>query len=255
MSLPLDLQAERDVPKMENASGCPGRLCTRCESLDFSKMFFGDPRKKVVYPDKEEIIFDHMADYLGSLQEIRQRATRGCNLCALVIDERIFEVYGTGRQEVIDALKSGLDTSPCRVYIAIRLSEKVIARIKETWSGLVSKAPNWPSVYPLKLYTLFLFHDYPLSSLPPFTTRPPDRDYYIELLNHPGTDSIVKNPITPKNDLKMFRHWLDDCVNQHSLCNRKVDVPAVFHSTHVCVSITPFQTHTDTLIRYSRKPG
>lgn len=255
MSLPLDSQAEEAVPKTESASGRPRRLCTRCDSLDFTKMFFGDPRKKVVYPDKEEIIFDHTAGYLGSLQEIRHEAATGCSLCALMLDERIFEVYGTARQEVIDALKSGLDTSPCRVYIAIRLIEKVIGRIKETWSGLGPKPRDWPSAYPLKLYTLFLFYDYQLQSLPHLTTRPPDRGFYIELLNHPGTDSIVKSPITPKNDLKMFRRWLDDCVNQHNLCNRKVDVPTVPHSTHVCISVTPFQIYTDTLSRHSREPG
>jgi Heterokaryon incompatibility protein (HET) len=196
------------------------RLCMHCCNLNFEELFFGDPRKRVVYLDDGTPTLDHTAAYLGSLQDVRQRAATGCDLCTLMLDKRIFEVYGCSREEVIDALESGLDTPPCRVYIAIRILGRTLTALDN----------DWGNPYPLKLYALLLFHDYQLTSLPSITSRSRVIPHYIELLDHPRT---MKKAIAPKGDFRVFREWLHICLNEHSTCSRKIDIPAVPQSKFV----------------------
>jgi hypothetical protein len=216
-------QATENGPQRESASdlnSSPHHLCMHCCNLDFWELFFGDPRKRVVYLDDGTPILDHRAAYLGSLQDIRQRAASGCALCTIMLDERIFEVYGGSREEVVDALKSDLHTPPCRVYIAIRILDRTLAALNNNRSG----------PYPLKLYGLLLFHDYQLTSLPSITSRSRVIAHYVELLDHPRT---MKKAIAPKGDFRVFREWFHDCLNNHSTCNSKTDILAVPRSRFV----------------------
>jgi hypothetical protein len=218
----------------------PRRLCMRCCNLNFVELFFSDPRKRLVYLDDRTPALDHRAAYLGSLQDVRQRAATGCGLCTLMLDKRIFEVHGRSREEVVNALKSGLDTPPCRVYIAIRILDRTLAVLNN----------NWQEPYPLKLYGLLLFHDYQLTSLPSITSRSGVIAHYIELLDHP---KAVKKAIPPKGDFRVFREWLHDCLNEHSTCNEKVDLPAVPRSKFVCPASPSSPDQTDALRRHLRE--
>jgi hypothetical protein len=226
MSLLHGLQSTEDGPPKESVRSAsasnsgPRRLCMHCCNLNFVELFFGDPRKRVVYLDDGTPTLDHRAAYLGSLHDIRQRAATGCDLCTLMLDKRIFEVYGRSREEVVDALKSGLDTPPCQVYIAIRILGRTLAALNN----------NWRDPYPLKLYGLLLFHDYQPTSLPSITSRSRVIAHYIELLDHPRT---MKKAIAPKGDFRVSREWLHDCLNKHSTCNRKIDLPTVPRSKFV----------------------
>jgi hypothetical protein len=226
MNLQHGLQDTEDGPHQESIrrvgvlNSGPRHRCMPCSKVNFVELFFGDPRKRVVHLDGGTPTLDHRAAYLGSLHDIRQRAAAGCDLCTLMLDERIFEVYGCSREAVVEALKSGLDTPPCRVYIAVRILARTLAALNN----------NWREPYPLKLYGLLLFHGYQPTSLPSITSRSRVIAHYIELLDHPRT---MKKAIAPKGDFRVFREWLQDCLNKHSTCNRKIDLPAVSRNKFV----------------------
>jgi hypothetical protein len=144
--------------------------------------------------------------------DVSQRASQGCNLCALSFDERTNEVMGGVWEEVAEDLDSGSAVNRWRAYLAVQVDDEVLSRLKN----------GDMTVYPLKVYIPIVSDRFSMSSVG-FETKlrrklEPDARW-IEVVDHSSTYSKA---IGLMSDFQTLRNWHQNCLDSHPNCRKEL---------------------------------